>query len=265
MADVCQEMIISPQLSCSTPMNNFSDPNFSVNPPPVTDRMGLTWLVGAAVATVFIWQVPFGNLILYPFTILATWFHEMGHGLTALLLGGEFDRLLIFANGSGLAFHRGGFLGPIGHAIVAAGGPMGPAIAGAALILLSRRFQTAHYGLIALGAALLLSTLLWVRSLFGLVAIPVLGLVILAIALRSPRWVQGFAIQLLGVQACISTFEQIDYLFTYQANVGGQVSLSDSAQIAQVLLLPHWFWGGLMAIGSLLLLVQSLRMAYGTK
>jgi hypothetical protein len=88
-----------------------------------------------------------------------------------------------------------------------------------------------------------------------------LGLLILAIALKAPHWVQGFAIQFLGVQACVSTFHQVDYLFTRMAVVGGRASLSDSGQIAQNLLLPYWFWGALMAIASLFLLVQSLRIA----
>jgi len=251
-------------------MNDFRDGSSRAASAPVTpvptERVGLIWLVAAALATMIVWQLPYGNYILYPFTILATWFHEMGHGLTALLTGGHFERLLIYPDGSGLAYHsayRDGFLaGRMRDALVAAGGPMGPPLAGAALILASRRFQTAHYSLLLMGALLLLSALLWVRSLFGLVAIPILGVVILGIALRAPRWGQAFTIQFLGVQACISTFHQLDYLFTPGGVIGGQAMPSDSSQIARNLLLPYWFWGGLMALASLLLLLQSLRVAY---
>jgi hypothetical protein len=84
-------------------------------------------------------------------------------------------------------------------------------------------------------------------------------LIILGIALKAPRWAQGFAIQLLGVQACVSTYHQLDYLFSYSA---GSLGLSDTAQMQQYLILPYWFWGGLMAIASLVILVQSLRVAY---
>jgi len=142
----------------------------------VNERMGLTWLIAAAIATILLWQVPGGNYILYPFTILATWFHEMGHGLAALLLGGQFEQLQISPNGSGLAYHSGAlFLGPIGQALVAAAGPMGPPIAGAILIQASRSFKVASLSLKILGSFLILSTLIWVRSLFGLVAVPLLG------------------------------------------------------------------------------------------
>ncbi|MBR8833235.1 MAG: M50 family metallopeptidase [Stigonema ocellatum SAG 48.90 = DSM 106950] len=226
----------------------------------VDDRMGLTWLIAAAIATILLWHVPFGNYILYPFTILATWFHEMGHGLAALLLGGDFQQLKISPNGSGVAYYSGGlFLGPIGSALVAAAGPLGPPIAGAILILASRSFKTATLSLKILGGFLIVSTLIWVRSLFGLVAIPLLGFIILGIALGANRWLQGFAIQFLGVQACVSTYLQLDYLFSSSAGPGLH---SDSAQIQHLLFLPYWFWGGLMAIASLVILVQSLRIAY---
>lgn len=229
-------------------------------PPPELERMGLNWLIGAAIATIVLWQFPAGDYILYPFTILATWFHEMGHGLMALMLGGNFQKLQIFSNGSGVATYSiSSSWGSIGPALVAAAGPMGPPIAGAVLILASRSFKTASLSLKILGGFLLFSTLVWVRSWFGLIAVPLLGLIILAIAIKTPRWVQGFAIQFLGVQACVSTYHQLNYLFSYSA---GSLGLSDTAQMERYLFLPYWFWGGLMAIASLVILVQSLRVAY---
>lgn len=239
------------------------EPLLTKEAPPSVDRMGLTWLIAAAIATMIVWQLPAGDYILYPFTILATWFHEMGHGLMALLLGGQFRKLEIFGNGSGVASYVMSLsLRPIGPALVAFSGPMGPPIAGAALILASRSFKAANLSLKILGGFLLVSTIIWVRSLFGIVAIPLLGLIILGIALKAPRWVQGFTVQFLGVQACVSTYHQLDYLFSYSA---GSLGLSDTAQIQQQLLLPYWFWGGLMAVASLVILVQSLRLAYRSR
>ncbi|KOP27456.1 peptidase M50 [Hapalosiphon sp. MRB220] len=242
--------------------NKQHQPLLANEAPPEVERMGLIWLITAAIATIILWQVPIGEYILYPFTILATWFHEMSHGLMALILGGNFQQLLIFSNGSGVASYSYSgslLLGPLGRALVAAAGPMGPPIAGAALILASRSFKTASWSLKILGGFLLLSTAIWVRSLFGLVAIPLLGLIILGIGLKAPRWMQGFAIQFLGVQACVSTYHQLDYLFSYSA---GPLGISDTAQIQQQLFLPYWFWGSVMAIASLIILVQSLRLAY---
>jgi len=233
--------------------------------PAEMERMGFIWLIAAALTTAFLWQIPLGNYILYPFTILATWFHEMSHGLMALLLGGDFRQLLIFPNGSGVAFYsysRGFLFSGFGRALIAAAGPMGPPIAGAVLILASRNLTTAVWCLRILGAFLLLSAVIWVRSLFGLIAISLLGLLVLGIALKAPRYLVGFTTQFLGVQACVSTYHQLNYLFSYGAPFSG---LSDTAQIQQELFLPYWFWGTLMALASMLVLVQSLRIAYSSQ
>ena len=201
----------------------------------------LLWLLLAAFITVVLWQMPFGNFVLYPFTILATWFHEMGHGLTAIALGGRFEKLLIFSNGSGLAYNSGRLaLGPIGRALVSAGGLMGPPIAGMLLLLASRSHKGAKRALFILGILLLLSTLVWVRSLYGWLMLPLLGTGILYLSIESAAWLQVFAVQFLGVQACISSYRQLSYLFSSSATIGGRTMPSDTGRIAQLLVLPHW-------------------------
>lgn len=223
-------------------------------------RRGLIWLVVAAAVTIVLWRVPGGNYILYPFTILATWFHEIAHGLTALLLGGSFKKLVISPDGSGVAYYTGPLLfGRIGQALVAASGPLGPPLAGSALILSSRNTRHASLGLYLLGAFMVISTVIWVRSLFGFIIIPTIGLLLLAVAAKGSAGMKEFAVQFLGVQACISTYLQINYLFTYSA---GPVGISDTGQIQQLLILPYWFWGALIMVVSLLLLLKSLQMAY---
>ncbi|HTU10965.1 MAG TPA: M50 family metallopeptidase [Allosphingosinicella sp.] len=220
-------------------------------------------LLGIALASVIAWQTGIGSLILYPFTILATWFHEMGHGLVAMLAGRGFERLEIFADGSGVATSLRPADGyGLVDALVAAGGPFGPALAGAALIVASRSPAATRYALWILGAALLLSTLIWVRSPTGWLVLPALGLAIGALAWRgAPAW-QGFVIQLLGVQACISVWRQFDYLFSPGGSVGGRLQRSDTGAIADVLLLPYWVWGAAISAAILALLWLSFRLAF---
>ena len=92
-------------------------------------------------------------------------------------------------------------------------------------------------------------------AIFVTIAIPVIGLAILGIAFKGSPGTQRFAVQFLGVQACVSTYRQISYLFSQSA---GPQLVSDTAQIQQVLLLPYWFWGALIAVLSFLILAQSL-------
>ena len=224
-------------------------------------RIALLVILG--LGSLMLWHTPFGALLLYPFTILTTWFHEMGHGLAVIAMGERFDHLLIYPDGSGVAVSE---VSPdrnvVQDAIIAAGGPIGPALAGAALIASSRSLRGTRIALAVLGAALLVSAAIWVRSLTGMVVLPLVGIAILAIARRANADQQRVAIQLLGVQACISVWSQTGYLFTQGGTIGGLPQISDTGAIAQALFLPYWFWGIVLSAANIALLWWSFRYAF---
>jgi hypothetical protein len=224
-------------------------------------RIGL--LMGIAVASVILWQTSIGSLLLYPFTILATWFHEMGHGVAAMLTGSSFERLLIFPDGSGVAQS----LVPadasgLTNALIAASGPLGPAIAGSLLIIASRTDKATRAALSVVGLALIISTIIWVRTLTGWLVLPGLGIAILALAWRGTAAQQRFGIQFLGVQACISVWQQFGYLFSAGGSIGGELHRSDTSAIADALLLPYWFWGAAISAVIIVLLWWSFAVAF---
>ena len=224
-------------------------------------RIGL--LVGIAVASVILWQTEIGSLLLYPFTILATWFHEMGHGVAAMLTGSSFERLLIFPDGSGVAQSmRPADASRLTNALIAASGPLGPAIAGSLLIIASRTDKATRAALTVMGLALIVSTVIWVRTLTGWLVLPALGVAILALAWRGTAAQRRFGIQLLGVQACISVWQQFGYLFSAGGNIGGELRRSDTSAIADALLLPYWFWGAAISAVIVVLLWRSLAVAF---
>jgi hypothetical protein len=226
-------------------------------------RRRVALLLGIGLASILLWQTMLGSLLLYPFTILATWFHEMGHGIAAMLAGRGFERLQIFADGSGVALSLRPADGyRLTDALVAASGPLGPAVAGALLIVSSRSATATRNALAVLGAALILSTLIWVRSLAGWLVLPALGVAIVVVALRGSLPWRRFVIQLIGVQACISVWKQFDYLFSPGGTVGGRLHRSDTGAIADVLLLPYWFWGASISAAILALLWWSFRLAF---
>lgn len=216
-----------------------------------------------ALASILSWQTSLGSFVFYPFTILATWFHELGHGIAALLTGNSFEQLLIFPDGSGLAHSavRSDASG-LTRALISAGGLLGPPVAGALLIIASRTREATHNGLNLLGILLILSTVIWVRALVGWLVLPALGLIILFVAHRGSPALQRFWIQLLGVQAIISVWSQLDYVFMSEADVGGALRASDTASIGNALLGPYWFWGVVISLLSFALLLWSLRVAF---
>jgi len=228
----------------------------------MTMRTRALGLALAAATTVVLWQFTAGRYLLYPFTILATWFHEMGHGLCALLLGGSFVSLSLFPDGSGYAVHSGTrFLGQPGLALIAAAGPLGPALAGALLIVFSLRPRWSRRVLTAVALVMLLSALIWIRTAFGIGLMVLWALVLLLIRFKkSERW-HSLTLQFIGVQACISVFLNIDYLFTEKVRVSGRVVYSDTGQIAAALFLPYWFWAVLLTGLTLWLPAWSLARA----
>jgi len=217
-------------------------------------------LLAAALATVVIWQLPFGSLALYPFTLLATWYHETGHAVAALAAGLSVQGIAIYANGSGLATSVGE-TSLWGRILVSASGPLGPAVVGAALIWSSRWPKVARLALGLLAATMLVTDLVWIRSVTGLVVIGLMGAALAWLAVRGSLRAVRFAVQFLGVQACISVYGQIGYLFTNQMTMGGQEMTSDTGHLAQYTLIPHFVWAVLIIVVSLALLGASLWLA----
>ena len=238
----------------------------SWNLPPVRARRtgGESYLVPIALATVVAWQFPLGHLALYPFTLLATWFHEMGHGLTAALLGADFQRLVIFPDASGFAeMAIPADMGNVDRAAIAAAGLLGPGTAGAAMIASARSARLTRVVLALLGVALVAATVIWVRSPVGWLVLPAFaGLALAAAVFFRPSW-QRFTLELLGVQAAISVWQDLGYLFSSGATVGGMQGASDTGAISAAIGMPYWFWGGLITVTVVALIVASLRFARG--
>ena len=226
---------------------------------------GFIWLALAGLATAVLSQLPFGSTILYPFSLLGTWFHEMGHGLTCLVLGGSFKSLEIFANGSGVAHNSYAtlFLGNrVGQALISSGGLLGPSFVGAWLIISGRTQKMSKITLIILSFAMIASAFIWIRTGIGFVMILSIGIVSALISIKAPQGFVRFFVQFIGVQACISAFQTWDYLFMGKAVINGQEFTSDTGKIAEKLWLPYWFWGILIAIIAILVFLKSLDIAF---
>lgn len=219
-------------------------------------------LVVAGLVVAMLPALPFGAYLAYPFAILATWFHEMGHGLTAIAVGQHFEQLQIFANGSGVAESR---LDPDAsrfvHAAIAAGGPLAPSAAGAGLIVASAHPRAWRPVLWLVAAAILGSTIIWVRSPTGWWALPLVAMIIGLVAWRgSPAWTR-FSLQFLGMLGALSSLRDWGYLFTEEVVLGGRAMLSDTGAIAAELGLPHWFWAGVILLLSGAMVGAALKYA----
>jgi hypothetical protein len=217
-------------------------------------------LVIAAILVVALQRfVPYGQYVLYPFTLLCTWVHEMGHGITALLCGGSFKELLINGDTSGLAITA--VVPGIRQAATAAGGLLAPPLVGALILALARRFSRAILWTLAL--ALLVSLVLYVRTWVGALAMTPLCALIALVARYGGNDGRLFLAQLIGVLLALDTLTRtLGYLFVASANVGGTQRPSDIAGVAQALGGPIQLWGGLIALVAVTMLALGLWTAW---
>lgn len=219
-------------------------------------------LILAVLLVLWLPALPFGTYLIYPFAILTTWFHEMGHGMTAILLGQDFQQLEIFPDGSGVAQNFvAPDLSPFASAAIAAGGPLAPCLAGAGLIMASAHERLWRPVLWGTAAAIFASVIVYVRSPVGYSVLPLVAAALIIIAWRAPASLARFTLQFLGVLAALSMLRDFNYLFTSEAVIGGQRILSDTGQIAAALWLPHWVWAALILAFSAIVVGASLKYA----
>jgi len=216
---------------------------------------------GAAVVAIVLSYIPFGGFVLYPFSLLATWAHEMGHGLTAEVVGGDFQHLELYATLGGVAYSARPetLLAP---PMIAAGGLLAPSIAGGLVVYLGSRGSTARWIMEALGVLLILSALIWVRNMFGFVSILGLGASALAVGYYTTELIEGALAQFIGIRLCLESLSDVDYMFTKNILRGGKAMSSDSQTIAEHLGLTYWIWGGLIAVLTVAILVGAYRLAW---
>ncbi|MEM9316450.1 MAG: M50 family metallopeptidase, partial [Pseudomonadota bacterium] len=141
--------------------------------------------------------VPFGDLVLFPFALLSTWAHELGHGVTAMIVGGEFRRMEIYQNLGGVAFSTrpDNNWAPV---LISAGGLLGPAIAGGIIIVLGSSARVGGWILEILGLLLIVSAVIWIRNPFGLLSITSLGAALFLTGYFGSNLVELCVVQFIG-------------------------------------------------------------------
>lgn len=217
------------------------------------------FLLGSVVVTLALYYVPYGLVVGLPLLWLSTFVHELGHGFTAAMLGGHFDSFVMHADGSGAtSWSASGFFGPVRQALVAAGGLVGPAVAAAIGFVIARKPKASQVALLVSTFALVVTGVLVVRNGLGWAFVAGLALVVGLLATRKDPHIAQLGLVFLSVQLAMAVFSRGDYLFTEYAQTADGRMPSDVAQMANALLLPYWFWGGLCGLFSVAVLGAGL-------
>jgi Peptidase M50B-like len=216
-----------------------------------------------AVATAWLLEhvVPFGRLVLYPFTLLATWVHETGHGLAGLATGGRFHELVIYWDASGYAGAGDG----VGwhQAVVSLGGLWAPPLVGAMLLAVARGPRRARIALTVMAALMLLTLALWVRSPAGYVAVPLTAALIGWVAWRARPERRVLFAQFIAVMLALDTIgRMIGYALSTTATVGGKDQKSDVVMLADAAGGHYLLWGLVVIVGAMAMLAAGSWVAW---
>lgn len=235
-----------------------------------TDRLELRTVAFALLASLLLWNLPFGGVLLYPFKLLATWLHEGSHGLSMMLTGVGFDHMHIYRDTSGLAYGTSE-AGRFGSAVIAAAGYMGTPLWGAVLLVVTPNARLARWAMLLL-AALLMFTAITVVGMpdddsFGPWAVGAIGAAFAAAALVVPaRWRLAIA-HFVAAQACVNSILDIRVLLRPSQVVGGRFAgASDAHNMAEATFgttatWAVWTWAIVWLLWSLVVLYIALRLS----
>ncbi|MFH1808071.1 MAG: M50 family metallopeptidase [Pseudomonadota bacterium] len=186
-------------------------------------------LIGMFLLALFFWDWAF----MYPIKVFVVLLHELGHGLAAVVSGGEIVRIELSANLGGVCWSRGGWT-----LLVLPAGYLGSMFFGGLILVGAAR--TRHDRLISmgLGVMVLLVTVLYVRSLFGFVFGLGFGLLLVGLGRWAPEQINDLWLKFLGLTS--SMYAVIDIK---EDLISRTVPGSDAWAMSKAFLLPPVFWG----------------------
>ena len=208
-------------------------------------RQTLSLIGLAGLTAVIITIVPIINLLNYPFRLLLTIVHELGHGIAAILTGGDFHNFIISPNGAGLAYTAGGWR----FAVIPAG-YLSVAIFAALLIMLGRSHRWSRLALGLIGGLMLLMSCWFGRpaepsfgallgSFLTIFAGVLLGGVLVRVALKATAATIIFFTHLIAIKAGFTAFADIFGLIGLNMSTNHP---NDALSMAQLTGIPAVIW-----------------------
>ncbi|CAN5345907.1 M50 family metallopeptidase [soil metagenome] len=234
-------------------------------------RRELRTLALALVASLVLWNLPFGGVLSYPFKLVATWLHEMSHGLLMICTGAELDHVVIYKDTSGLSYAVYA-ISNAGTAAIAAAGYMGTPLWGAVLLVVTPTARRARWALLAFAVVMFATVILAIvptpeEGRFGQLAITGIASALVVCALVLPPRVRVFVAHFIAAQACINALLDIRVLLRPVQVVGGSLTAtSDATQMAVNTFGSHatwgvWFWAVVWLAWSLGVLFVALTIS----
>lgn len=202
------------------------------------------------LAITLAYQFSITRLLLYPFELVSTVFHEFGHALVTLLTGGHVSAIEINPNESGVTRFVGGM-----RCLILPAGYCGSSLAGAALLVLSFGEKSAK---IAAGITgfILLATVYWAGTVFTVFSVAFMILSLFLVYYYVPRYLPKVILFMGVMGSLVSLLSISSHLIT------NTIEGSDAVEFARhcSILVPSMVYGVCWFILSLALISGSMAL-----
>lgn len=180
------------------------------------------------LVAVVIKQLP---LVSIPFNWLESYFHEISHGIAAIITGGNVLRIQLFANGAGLCTTQGGI-----NFVISFAGYAGATLWGWGIYKLASAHQrTAQIFSMMIFLLIVSSMVFWGRDFLTWFILAVLGLLfLLTVKLKKLHYLQVL-MQLFGLLILLNSLFSPSYLLDGR-------HLGDGAALATITFIPEFVW-----------------------
>ncbi len=183
------------------------------------------------LAVVYLWN----TWAVYPLKILVVFFHELSHGLMAVITGGSIKEIRVVAAQGGLCVTAGG-----NRFLTASAGYLGSLTLGGIILVLATRTRYDQIIATVIGGLLILISLLFVRPIisFGILFGLLSGLAMIAAGRYLSEGGNDFILKVIGLTSCLYAVLDI------KSDVLDRPYLrSDARMLAEITHLPTMFWG----------------------
>ena len=184
------------------------------------------WLL--LVLAIVLKQIPFVGI---PFNWLESYFHEISHGLAAILTGGSIVSIQLFSNGAGLCTTLGG--SPF---VIAFSGYAGAVLWGVLLYKIADfKSSLSRYLSFAILALLMVSCVLWVRDILTFI-ICLLLIALFALSVKISYFnLLASVIKLFALMVLLNSLQSPLYLLDGRG-------IGDGSALANITFIPEIVW-----------------------
>lgn len=204
------------------------------------DWKTLIGLLGLMLVVVILWD----TIFVYPLKILVVFFHELSHGVMAVLTGGRVVGIQVNALQGGLCVTEGG-----NRFLTLSAGYLGSLVWGGFILLSATRGKKQQQATLGLGVLMVLVSLLYVRPWFGFgfIFAILIGAALIYAGLKLNRDWNVIVLKVIGLTSCL--YAVLDIRDDILARPG---AMSDARMLAELTHIPTFIWGGLWFLSGLI-------------